>query len=226
MSIDDFFIDRNNRNVVNDEAPDYDTVKAIDIDYFARFTERLLKGESVLVPTYDFIKTARTGYNEYIPNENDIYVFEGIQAVYPEISSLLGRHKSLFICVNRGIRYHESFIDKNDIRLLRRIVRDHRFRGATAEFTLHLWDGVRANEEENIFPNAKSCSVYIDSCLAYEPFILNKHALPLLDTVPKDSRYHAAAEELKEKISAFESDNFEDCMIPNNSVFREFIGNL
>ena len=226
MSIDDFFIDRNNRNVVNDEAPDYDTVKAIDIDYFARFTERLLNGESVLVPTYDFIKTARTGYNEYIPNENDIYVFEGIQAVYPEISSLLGRHESLFICVNRGIRYHESFIDKNDIRLLRRIVRDHRFRGANAEFTLHLWDGVRANEEENIFPNAKSCSVYIDSCLAYEPFILNKHAIPLLDTVPKDSRYYAAAEELKEKISAFKNDNFEDCMIPNNSVFREFIGSL
>ena len=128
MSIDDFFIDRNNRNVVNDEAPDYDTVKAIDIDYFAHFTERLMKGESVLVPTYDFIKTARTGYNEYIPNENDIYVFEGIQAVYPEISSLLGRHESIFICVNCGIRYHESFIDKNDIRLLRRIIRDHRFR--------------------------------------------------------------------------------------------------
>ena len=104
MSIDDFFIDRNNRNVVNDEAPDYDTVKAIDIDYFAHFTERLMKGESVLVPTYDFIKTARTGYNEYIPNENDIYVFEGIQAVYPEISSLLGRHESIFICVNCGIR--------------------------------------------------------------------------------------------------------------------------
>lgn len=224
ISIDDFFLDRDMRNSVEGEAPDYDTVKAIDLDYFAYFTDRLLKGKSVLIPKYDFSQTSRVGYHEYIPSDNDIYVFEGIQAVYPEISSLLGNHQSLFISVQNDIEYNGNMIRKNDIRLLRRVVRDYLFRGATAEFSLHLWEGVRANEEENIFPNAIECSVKIDSCLSYEPFILSRYALPLLETVPSDSRYRFEAENLMKKIAVFSNENFEDCMIPRNSVFREFIG--
>ncbi len=224
MSIDDFFLDGSKRKTVEGKAPDYDSVKAIDLDYFAKFTEKLIKGETVLVPRYDFKTTSRVGYEEYIPQENDIYIFEGIQAVYPEIVSLLGKHKSLFISVQRSIKYNSAVLDKNELRLLRRVVRDYLFRGASAEFTLHLWDGVRENEEKSIFPNAINCSVYIDSCLAYEPFILSRRAGELLSTVPSDSKYRSEAEKLISKISYFKNDNFEDCMIPQNSVFREFIG--
>lgn len=107
---------------------------------------------------------------------------------------------------------------------MRRIVRDHKFRGATAEFSFHLWRGVRVNEEENIFPNAGNCDIYINSLLDYEPFVIARHLIPLLDTVPADSIYRDEADELRAKIKPYENDLFEDGMIPADSVFREFIG--
>ncbi len=225
LSIDDFFIDRHEKNIVGDEIPDYDSVKAMDLDYFRLFINRLLEGKSVLVPKYDFTKTARVGYNEYIPDEDDIYVFEGIQAVYPEVTSLLkDKYKSIFISVSEDVAMGGRIVNRNDLRLLRRIVRDYRFRGATAEFTLHLWEGVRENEERSIFPYADGCDVHINSFLDYEPFILRRCVKPILEGVREESPYRAKADELLSQIDPFDNDNFEDSMIPCDSVFREFIG--
>ena len=114
--------------------------------------------------------------------------------------------------------------DRHEIRLLRRIVRDYRFRGATPEFSFHLWKGVRKNEETNIFPNAGNCDIYLNSFLPYELSVIRKAVLPLLADVPADSEYRADADELTRKLSALPEDCFDDRMIPNHSVFREFIG--
>ena len=225
LSIDDFFLDRTDRNNVKAEAPDYDSVNAIDFDCLERFVGDLLAGKVVNVPRYDFETTSRAGYTEYIPQENDIYLFEGIQAVYPEITSMFGgEYRSIFISVADNVKYRGTVLDRNEIRLLRRIVRDFYFRGATAEFSLHLWQNVRSNEEKNIFPNAKNCDIYIDSFLRYEPFVLSRHAGKLLDTVPRDSRYRAYADELISKLEEFRCPLFKDEMIPADSMFREFIG--
>ena len=225
ISIDDFFKDRNDRNVVEGESPDYDSPAAIDLDYLALFMERLRAGKPVLVPHYDFIAPGRTGYDEYYPHPDDIYIFEGIQAVYPEVTELFGPgFRSVFMNVKEDIRYGDAVLDRDEIRLLRRTVRDFRFRGATPEFTLHLWESVRANEKKNIFPNAWIRDLTIDSFLPYEPFLLSRYALPLLRTVPEDSRYRDEADALIGKLSAFDCPLFEERMIPHNSVFREFIG--
>ena len=225
LSIDDFFIDRSDRNVVSGEAPDYDSIKAIDLDLLEKFASDLIAGKKVMIPHYDFTTTRRTGFTEYIPQKNDIFLFEGIQAVYPEVTSLFGKgYRSIFISVADGVKYRGAELDKNEIRLFRRIVRDYHFRGATAEFSLHLWKGVRDNEEKNIFPNAGNSDIYIDSFLRYEPFVMARHAGELLSTVPSDSRYRAYADELIEKLSHFGCPFFRDEMIPADSVFREFIG--
>ena len=225
LSIDDFFIDRTDRNVVDGEAPDYDSVKAIDLPLLEVFVRDLLAGKTVNVPHFDFETTHRTGYTEFKPHKNDIYLFEGIQAVYPEVTRLFGRdYRSIFIAVVDPVKYKGAVLDKNEIRLFRRIVRDAYFRNATAEFSLHLWQTVRANEEENIFPNAGNSDIYIDSFLRYEPFVMARHAGELLKTVPEDSRYRAYADELLEKLKAFECPFFKDEMIPRDSMFREFIG--
>ena len=225
LSIDDFFIDRSDRNNVSGESPDYDSVKAIDLETLEEFVSGLLSGNTVKKPIFDFNSTKRTGYVEYSPKENDIYIFEGIQAVYPEVTSLLGDdYKSIFICVMDSVKYRGQTLDPNEIRLFRRIVRDYKFRGATAEFTLHLWSGVRANEEESIFPNAGESDYYIDSFLRYEPFILSRYAGELLETVPSDSRYRPYADELIKKLKPFSNPYFKDEMIPEKSMFREFIG--
>jgi len=227
LSIDDFYKDReeNERNNTENKAPDYDSVNSIDLCYLREFTKSLLAGETVHIPRYSFQEGVRVGYDEYIPEDRDIYVFEGIQAVYPEVSELFGdNYKSIFISVAEDVTYRGVELSRNEIRLLRRIVRDNQFRNATAEFTFFLWDGVRDNEEKNIFPNATECDVYINSFLAYELFIIDNHARDLLLSVPEESIHRADAEELYKKISAFDNPYFEDRMIPNNSVFREFIG--
>lgn len=225
LSIDDFFHDRADRNNVSGDAPDYDSVKAIDLDLLSSTVRALLRGETVQIPRFDFTITSRAGYTPLVPDERDIYIFEGIQAVYPEVTSLFGEdYLSIFISVADGVRYRGEVLDPNEIRLLRRIVRDYKFRGATAEFSIHLWQTVRSNEEENIFPNSHDCDVYINSLLRYEPFVLARHAKPLLEDIPADSRYKAYADELAGKLEAFECPFFEDGMIPKDSVFREFIG--
>lgn len=225
MSFDDFFLDRRDRNNVEGESPDYDSAAAMDLDYLAFFMKRLNAGLPVLVPHYDFNATGRTGYDEYYPQPDDIYVFEGIQAVYPEVTRLFGeRYFSVFMNVADGAAYGGATLDRDEVRLLRRTVRDRKFRGATPEFTLHLWEGVRANEKRNIFPNARSVDLKLDSFLPYEPFFLSRYAVPMLDSVPKDSRYRDEAEDLLVRLKAFDCPYFEERMIPQNSVFREFIG--
>lgn len=226
LSIDDFFFDRTDRNIVDDEgeAPDYDSVNAIDLDYLEEFTSGLLEGKKVRIPKFDFLEAKRTGYEEYTPDSKDIYIYEGIQAVYPEVTSLFGgNYRSIYIILDEDVEYKGVVLDRNELRFLRRIVRDYKYRNATAEFSFHLWQTVRSNEEKNIFPYAKS-DVYINSFLPYEPFIISHYAIDVLKTVPVDSQYRDEAEALMEKLRVFDNPYFSDRMVPDNSVFREFIG--
>jgi len=226
LSIDDFFRNAGRINVIKEESPDYDSVNAIDLPLLGEVTGQLLRGEKkVLIPRFDFTVGARSGMREYSPAVNDIYVYEGIQAVYPEVTALFGdAYRSIFISVMDDICYRGVTLSSHELRLLRRLVRDNRFRNATAEFTLHLWEGVRENEERHIFPNAKDCDVYINSFLPYEPFIIADDAEALLKTVPESSRYRKTADALMEKLRVFENPYFEDRMVPEHSVYREFIG--
>ena len=133
-------------------------------------------------------------------------------------------YRSIFINVNEDCRYGDVILEKEEIRLLRRTVRDRLFRGATPEFTLHLWETVRANEEKNIFPNAARCDLHLESFLEYEPFLLSRSGVGMLESVPKDSRYRPAADEVLKELRFFDCPYFEETMIPKNSLFREFIG--
>jgi len=225
MSIDDFFLDRLRTNDISGEMPDYDTVKAIDLSELGLCVKGLMEGKPTLIPHYDFVTGKRDSYAEYYPSPRDIFIFEGIQAVYPEVVRFFGDdYKSIFIHVDEDVTADGVTLARHEIRLCRRIIRDFRFRNAQPEFTLYLWEGVRANEEANIYPNAGDCDVYINSFLPYELFLLAKNGLPILDTVQKDSPYRDEAEALAEKLRHFVNPWFEESMIPAHSVFREFIG--
>lgn len=225
MSIDDFFLDRTRTNSIEGEMPDYDSVKAIDLEEFGLCVKGLVSGKPTLIPHYDFVTGMRDSYTEYYPTDRDIFVFEGIQAVYPEVVAFLGdSYKSIFIHVDEEVNADGVSLSRHEIRLCRRVIRDYRFRNAHPEFTLYLWENVRANEEASIYPNAGACDVYINSFLPYELFFLAKNGLPILESVPKDSPYRDEAEELAAKLRHFINPYFEESMIPENSVFREFIG--
>lgn len=232
ISIDDFFLDRPEVKTT-DATLDYDSVNAIDLAYFIEVIDEICRGKTVRLPHYDFTTGKRDSYREYCPKAQNIYILEGIQAVYPEITSVLraasepfGGYDSVFICPDAPDDAENTVLSDNDIRLLRRIVRDVRTRGASPEFTLHLWENVRANEDANVLPYAGDATVHINSYLPYELFMIAPLCRPYLAQIPTESPYYARARELMERLAAFENPYFSCSMVPSDSVFREFIGDI
>lgn len=222
ISIDDFYRD----SLRFEKEPDLESVSAIDLEYFLRCAENLSAGRAARLPSFDLSRGVRASAAEYIPSENDIYIFEGIQAMYPEVVECLSNFNStsVFIDVTRGVSVDGEEFDKNEIRLMRRLIRDSLFRNAPAEFTLGLWDTVRKNEEKNIFPNSLSSDCFINSFLSYEIFVMRNRLLPTLGALDGSSSEYGAAQGLFSRLSRVGDCPIEDSMIPANSVFREFIG--
>ena len=225
ISIDDFYLDDLRANLKDGDEIDFDSVKTIDLDYLASFTKSLLLGKTVHIPCFNFKTGVRDGYTEYSPKPNDVYIFEGIQAVYPEVTALLGDAlTSVFINVDDEIICNGVSFAPHEIRLLRRVVRDHLFRNTTPEQTFIYWESVRNNEIKSIFPNAVDSHFIIDSFLPYELFAIAPYAIPLLMSVADDSIHKSTATDLENRLRLIFTDVFKAELIPEGSIFREFIG--
>ena len=221
VSIDNFFKDTV-KNSDEDEI-DLDSIDALDLAAFEHCVDEIFHGEIAEIPNFDFITGRRSGYTEIMPDPDDLYIFEGIQAVYPEVTRLLRRFnsKSIFICVKEGIDVDGTVFTPNEIRLMRRIVRDYNFRGASPDYTMFLWQSVRRNEEKSIFPYEDSCDVHINSVMPYEINLLSYYLRPLLDTIEKSSEYYDEAMEIANKLIGIEM--IPSTLIPDGSLYYEFI---
>jgi len=226
VSIDDFFKNRGNMVISKHNKIDYDSVNAIDLDYFNECVTALYKGGVVKLPKYDFVTGTRARYDEFRPHEDDILIFEGIQAIYPEITGLLNAQNldyvSVFINVTKDFKLNGAYFDKREIRLIRRIVRDYKFRSATPEFTFHIWESVTENEDVNIFPHERTTDIRINSLLPYEIFLMKDYLIPILNEVSLDSHYKQRAEQMIGKVKDFDTISYEH--IPKNSLYTEFLG--
>lgn len=224
ISFDDFFKDRTEGRVVMENTKiDYDSIDVIDLEALKDCIKNAKAGKTIKVPIFDFITQSRRGYNEHYISDNEVLIFEGIQAVYPEIVSLFDtEYRGIFINVAEDVSINGVNFSKNDIRFIRRIVRDRRFRGASAEFTYFLWETVRENEEANIFTNKDVCKVQLDSFMPYELFVMKPYLIKTLSEVPSESKYYNRARELIEKVEAFDSISYD--MIPSGSLYTEFLG--
>ena len=227
ISIDDFYYDKEilhrMANEKNGGEIDYDSVDTIDIDAFAAFADNIFRQKELLCPTFDFTLGRRVSYRKIACGEDDIFLFEGIQAVYPEIRSILDAHGyiSVYISPRSALEVGGELVEPNELRLLRRIVRDRHFRGTEAEFTFKIWKSVRENEEKNIFPYEDSCSFYIDSTLGYELGVLKPYLEQYLASVSSDSPYADRAEEILERISGISPISSE--LLSENSLYKEFV---
>ena len=223
ISIDDFY--RNRADISGDDNPDFESISAIDFSIFKSCVTKILNGETAMLPIYDFKKGERTGFFPYTPVDHEIIIFEGIQAIYPEILSILPKEitKSIYISVANDVKAYGAFFEKREIRFYRRLLRDFLFRSATPERTLELWCGVVANEEKNIIPNEKNADYVIDSFLPYELGVIKPY---LMNVVSFDfEKEHE--KELYDQI-CLEFKNIIEIpsrFVPSDSVFREFIGN-
>ena len=222
ISIDDFY--RNRADISGAEKPDYESIAAIDFPVFQSCVDKILKRETAMLPLYDFVDGKRKGFDPYLPSDNEIIIFEGIQAIYPEILAILPKDisKSIYISVDEDVNAYGTYFDKREIRFLRRLIRDFLFRNATPKKTLELWKGVVENEDKNIIPNKKYADYIIDSYMSYELGVIKSY---LLNTISYDLENEEEKElyySLKNKL-----ENIIDIpsrWVPEDSVFREFIG--
>ncbi len=228
ISIDDFYYDK---EVLHRRAkeegrytPDYDSVHTIDLEELSRFVEACVGiGGECQCPIFDFTKGKRTGYRTISCKSQDCFIMEGIQVLYPEVSALLEQYPSIgiYIAPESTIFIGGQEFLPNEIRLLRRLVRDYNFRGTMPEQTFAMWDGVRENEEKNIFPYVGHCSLHIDSTMPYEIGILKPYLNRILPTVPKDSTHKGQAEEIFKQL--VEVVSISDQYIRPDSLYKEFI---
>jgi uridine kinase len=226
IEVDNYFVNR--ENSPRDEAGNYnyEALECIDVAQFNRDMNELLRGNEVELPSYNFKK----GVREYKGNvlrlgKEDILVIEGIHCLNEKLSYDLPKDSKFKIYISAltqlNIDEHNR-IPTTDGRLLRRMIRDARTRGASARDTISRWPSVRRGEEENIFPYQEEADAMFNSALAYELAVLKQYAEPLLFGIPKDSEEYMEAKRLLKFLDYFIGVSSED--IPKNSIIREFIG--
>lgn len=227
VSIDDFYYDREVLLARADSDPeteiDYDSEETIDLEELRRCVEQVFTDEPTQIPKFDFLTGRRSGYVTIDADENDMFIFEGIQAIYPSVTALFKKfsYKSVYISVESGLEVAGRSFSTDEIRLMRRIVRDYNFRGASPEFTLYLWDSVRANEELSIFPYAVDCDYFINSTMPYELNMLAPFLRSLLPTVPSDDEHRAQAEAMLAKLEGIEP--LSPKLLNEDSLYYEFL---
>ncbi len=227
VSIDDFYKNRGDavmkRTSSGELKPDYETAASIDLDAFSDFTCRLGHEKTLRVPIFDFRIGERSGYREISPEPGDVIIFEGIQAIYPEIVSNISNEKnvSIHISVGESLTVGGHTFTPDMIRLIRRLVRDYNYRSASPEMTFYLWDEVRDNEIHNIEPYVSGCDVVINSLLPYELGVIRPYLLHALCGLPEDSVYTGRAAEIAESVSGIS--DIPLSYVPADSVFREFL---
>lgn len=231
ISLDDFFYEVDVLNRMKDDGEiDYDSPDTIDIDTLSECVEAIFNYEKVTLPKFDFLTGKRVKGETICADSDDMFVFEGIQVLYPKVSELLRQYdayKSIYIAPQSEIYVGGRLFLPNHLRLLRRLVRDYNFRGASADFSLYLWDSVRRNEDENIFPHIGKCDYFIDSTMGYDVNMLAPY-LKLILSLPHSGRgeisereYEHTAREILEEISNVVP--MKKSYLVQNSLYREFI---
>ncbi len=234
ISIDDFFYDRAVLDARAAEHPsrelDYDSVETIDLDTLAACVRSLLNEGRARIPVFDFVSGDRVGYKDLVipADEKPVFLFEGIQAVYPAVAALFEGipSRSIFIDVLRPTTLvaadgEERVFSPERIRLLRRLVRDEAKRGTCPDFTLSLWRSVRANEESSILPYASDCDYGIDSNMGFDIHMLTPHLKRIFREKPCDGPEVAVAATILASIEGVEG--IDAACLSENSLYHEFI---
>ncbi len=226
LSMDDYFVEREETRKDKDGKYDYECLEAIDIKLFNNQIGNLLKQHEVTVPTYNFVTGSKEYKNKMKLSEGDIIVVEGIHALDTKILTNIPRENKYKIYISPLTELNmddHNRISTTDNRLLRRIIRDNRTRNYPVEKTLAAWDSVRRGEEKYIFPFQDECDCTINSALIYEIGVLKTYVEPLLYSVSSNSPYYEEAKRLIDFLRLFLPIPSDD--IPTESILREFIGN-
>lgn len=226
IPLDDYFLNR--EDTPKDEHGEYDfeSLYALDLPYFNKDLKKLLSGEEIELPTFNFETGQRVFKGKKLKlRENSILVIEGIHALNPELTEFIDdKYKyRVYVSVLTSISLdNHNWIPTTDNRLLRRIIRDYRFRGYSAEDTINRWPSVRRGEDKWIFPYQENADAMFNSAMLYELAALRKFAEPILAQVPESSKANAEAYRLLRFLRYFNYIPTEE--LPGTSLLREFLG--
>lgn len=226
LSTDDFFKNRIDTPKNENGEYEYDIPEALDIDLFNEKLTSLIKGEETLLPTYNFL----TGEKEYkhppVSLKNrDLIIVEGIHTLNEMLTSKIDKKNKLKIYISPFTPLdldRHNHVSTVDLRLIRRLVRDYRTRGYSAEETLKNWRVVRRSEEKYIFPYQKEADMVLNTALIYELGVLKTYAVPILFSVSYHSEYYSEALRIINFLKSFL--NISDSMLPETALLREFVG--
>ena len=226
ISVDNYFVEREQTPLDSDGKYDFEAIEAVDMKLLNEHIERLLNGEEVEMPTFNFT----TGSKEYKGNKvrlgkDDIIVMEGIHCLNDRLTAQIPRNKKFKVYISAlTVLNIDEFnrISTTDSRLIRRIVRDSNFRSYSAIHTLKMWDSVNRGELKNIFPFQEEADAMFNTSLIYEICVLKKYALTQLEAIDNRSIEFSEAKRIREFLKYFE--DIPDELVPTNSLLREFIG--
>ena len=226
ISLDDYFVDREKTPVDENGEYDYESIYSLNLDLYNQHIKQLLNGEEVELPTYNFAmgKSMMSGKRLRL-DDNMVLLLEGIHGLNPLMSEPIPEDEKfrIYISALTAIKLDDhNYIPTTDSRLIRRIVRDNQFRGASAIDTIARWPSVRRGEDKWIFPFQENADVMFNSALIYELAVLRNYALPLLESVYESRPEHGMANALSRFLSFFEP--ISDKALPPTSLLREFLG--
>ena len=226
ISVDDFFVERDDTPKDENGEFDFEDLHAIDLPLFNSTLNRLLAGETVEIPTFDFTQGKKVWNGKTLElKKNSILVIEGIHCLNPELTAQVPddiKFKVFVSALTSLSLDRQNPIPTSDNRLIRRIVRDFNYRGYSAVDTIKRWPSVRRGEEKNIFPYQENADVMINTSLVFELSVLKPYALPILYAVPETVPEYAEANRLIKLLSFFKT--IPVSSLPGTSILREFVG--
>ena len=226
ISLDDYFVDREKTPKDASGVYDYESIYALDLDLINEQFNALFRGEEVELPKYDFQsgKSKKSG-NRLKMTDNNVLVVEGIHALNPELTAHIPQEQIFRVyasALTTILLDNHNYIPTTDNRLLRRIIRDNKYRGVSAQETIHRWPSVRAGENKWIFPFQENADAMLNTAMLYELAVIKMQAEPLLQQVPENCEEYAEAYRLLKFLKYFKGIPYNN--LPPTSLLREFLG--
>ena len=226
ISLDDYFVDREKTPKDANGEYDYESIYALDLQLLNDQFNALFRGEEVELPKYDFQtgKSKKSG-KKLKMNDNNVLVVEGIHALNPELTAQIPNEQIFRVyasALTTILLDNHNYIPTTDNRLLRRIIRDYKYRGVSAQETIHRWPSVRAGENKWIFPFQENADAMLNTAMLYELAVIKTQAEPLLQQVPENCEEYAEAYRLLKFLKYFKGIPYNN--LPPTSLLREFLG--
>ena len=226
ISLDDYFVDREQTPRQPNGDYDYESIHALNLPLLNSQLAALFNGEEVELPRYNFQtgRSEKSGHKlQMLPG--DVLVVEGIHALNPELTAQIPddlKFRVYASALTTILLDTHNYIPTTDNRLLRRIIRDYKYRGCSAQDTIRRWPSVRAGENKWIFPYQENADVMFNTAMIYELAVIKKQADPVLEAVPENCEEYAEAYRLRKFLSYFHAVDYDK--LPPTSLLREFLG--